>query len=658
MRLCWNAIVRDESARIERCVNSLLPHITCAVVVDTGSTDDTVALLLELFTAADKPLELRYAPFTNFAQARNEALRRARLSPLDFDYLLLADADMELKVERPDWCNGHSGLAYDMRQVGGALSYYNRRLLSRQATGGYVGVTHEYLDVPSAGTITGAWFLDHADGANRADKFQRDIMLLEQALATETNPGLIERYHFYLAQSYFDAALFEQAAVTYAKRVTLGGYPEEQWYAQRQLARCCERLGQLDRFVCELLRAYSLQPQRAEVLYDLARHFRERGDNHVSLLFSEAGMLLPYPQHDQLFVNDFVYQQGMREEFSICAYYDDRRRSRGASVTNKLALAGNEQAKFNLFWYLRPLSEHISSCKNFKIDFTPPPGYAAMNPSVINHAGTPALLVRTVNYTITPEGQYRILAGDGSRGVDHPIHTRNFIGLAADSWREIVLPANWPPPQFTLVRGFEDSRLIQWQGGFYTLSTVRELTPEGWCEQVLAPIARDGEVWRTQDNWRRILPEARRHEKNWMPWVKDGELRFVYRLGTLLDLDGNVIVQHEPKWKVDHISGGSQVIALDNNMYLALVHEAKLIPGRPNRHYQHRFVVFNNHGHLDGISAPFFFQAREQIEFVAGLAYFPDKRQLVASYGVRDCEAWLATFDPDEVVRFVYREAL
>ena len=80
MRLAWNAIVRDEAAILDRCVNSLLPYIDCAVVVDTGSTDATREQLSQLFSAAGKPLELYSAPFENFSQARNEALRRARQS--------------------------------------------------------------------------------------------------------------------------------------------------------------------------------------------------------------------------------------------------------------------------------------------------------------------------------------------------------------------------------------------------------------------------------------------------------------------------------------------------------------------------------------------------------------------------------------------------
>jgi predicted GH43/DUF377 family glycosyl hydrolase len=154
--------------------------------------------------------------------------------------------------------------------------------------------------------------------------------------------------------------------------------------------------------------------------------------------------------------------------------------------------------------------------------------------------------------------------------------------------------------------------------------------------------------------WLKVLRQPRCHEKNWMPWVKDGQLRFVYRLGTLIDTTGTIICQHDCKVDVGHVSGGSQVVDVDGN-WLALVHEARLIPGHSIRHYQHRFVVFDDEGRLLRWSLPFCFHDR-QIEFAAGLSYFPDKRRLLASYGVRDCEARLATMAVDEVMGFIREE--
>src|SRR5262245_13460171 len=516
-RLAWNAIVKNEAARIERCVRSLLPYIDCGIVVDTGSTDETVSTVIRLFDQVQKPFEIHQVEFVNFEQSRNAALELARKSPLAWDYLLLADADMELRVERGDWLNGHTGLSYDLRQVGGSLSYYNRRLVSRAAGGGYVGVTHEYLDIPSAGRLDGAHFIDHADGANRPDKFSRDIALLEAALKTETRPGLIERYHFYLAQSYFDAGRCQDAIPHYRRRVELGGFEEERWYAQFRLSLCFHRLGDYANFVWEALRAYSMRPRRVEMLHELAQFFRVRGDNYVSLLFSELGLRLPYPKDELLFVDAGAYGRGIKEEFSICAYYDPKRRLEGAKVTNKLALAGSEQAKFNQFWYLEPLAAHVPSFRPRRIEFTPPEGWLAMNPSVVRHAGNPALLVRCVNYTITPSGEYWMRAEDGTVSRHNPVRTRNVFAFEGGRWMEIALPEY--EPQYQLVRGFEDSRVFEWRGELLTLSTVRDLNSGGWCEQVLARLDFGHEKIAYSDSYTKILPRHRQHEKNWMPWI-------------------------------------------------------------------------------------------------------------------------------------------
>jgi glycosyltransferase involved in cell wall biosynthesis len=654
MKLAWNAILRNEAARIARCVNSLLPHIDCAIVVDTGSTDDTVAKVVELFAAAGKSLELHYRTFDNFERSRNDALAHARASVLDWDYLLLSDADMELRLTRPFQLNG--GMAYDMRQAAGTMSYWNRRLLSRKSDALFAGVTHEYLDVASAGPLDNAYFIDHADGSNRANKVVRDIALLEAGLKTETRPGLIERYHFYLAQSYRDAGNWELAAYHYWKRLALSGFDEECWYARLQYALCHKQLGDERVFLWEMLQAYNMRPQRAETLHELAKFFRIRGENHASLLFSRPALALPKSK-DMLFVDVYSNGDGVREEFGICAYYDPSQRQDGAAVTDGLALRGSEQARFNVFWYLQPLSAHVPSFSAQPIAFDPPAGWVAMNPSVINNAGQPEVLVRTVNYTISADGRYEIRGGDGRVSDAAPINTRSFIGTHAGRFIELTLPLDWPEPKYRLVRGFEDSRLFEWDGRLWTLSTVRELTPEGWCEQVLAPV----ELLDPYNDrvcygaWTVLKPFAGRHEKNWMPFVRGHDLRFVYRLGTLLDAQGKVILDDKVTWDVSHISGGSQVIEIDSRTYLALVHEARFVPGRPNRYYQHRFAVFDQHDRLDALSAPFFFFDR-QIEFVAGLAYFSDKRQVMASFGVRDCEAWTATMDVDEVIKFVYRD--
>jgi hypothetical protein len=52
---------------------------------------------------------------------------------------------------------------------------------------------------------------------------------------------------------------------------------------------------------------------------------------------------------------------------------------------------------------------------------------------------------------------------------------------------------------------------------------------------------------------------------------------------------------------------------------------------------------------LRRVSRAFFFYHKDGVEFAAGLAWHPDGKRLLVSYGVDDKEAWIATVDAEEV---------
>lgn len=661
--LCLNMIVKNEADRIERCLVSVLPYVKSAAILDTGSTDDTIKIVERLCKDAGVWLTIGEAPFENFSQARNEAFRLAQSNNVAdawCQFAFLVDADMVLEVIDPKAFDGldANALSYDMMQTGGSVSYANRRIANLNAKSDpYVGVTHEYLDLPSAGMISGARFVDYADGSNRKDKYARDVALLNEALKTDPYNG---RYLYYLGNTYRDGNDPHLAIDAYQRRLALGGWDEEVHSTMMNLAFSHRDAGNEPKFVAGLVAAYDYRPSRAEPLYDLAKHYREKGNNAAALVFAEAGVNKKRPD-DLLFVNDYVYSHGLRYELSIVSYYDEAKRGRAFEITDDLALDPTcpsdirWSARHNLYWHTKPLGYYCPSFRGQPIEFTPPEGYTAMNPSIEVCNGHIKCNLRCVNYKIDEHGRYMIGPLECN---DAPIDTINFLltldqDLQTDHAREIVWDR--PPAAWGMVTGLEDVRLFRYCGELNFSATVRELSAGGVCQIVTGKLVFDpvNDDTMKVDAWK-VVSNADTYEKNWMPMpsrVYSGP-RWMYRLDVVVE-PGHETIKLRSKLHVGDISGSSQLIPFKQG-FLAVVHEADTAPDG-KRTYWHRFAWFDRNGELHRLSLPFVFYDR-QIEFCAGLAEHPNHKELIISFGVRDAEAHLATVSIEEVARMIWKE--
>ncbi|MBO8162015.1 MAG: glycosyltransferase family 2 protein [Thermosipho sp. (in: Bacteria)] len=90
-------IVKNEEKNITRCIESMLPVIDELIVVDTGSTDNTVAIA-EKFNAKI----YHFTWIDDFSAARNYAISKAT-----GDWIIFLDADEFLSEANLDkrYCN-------------------------------------------------------------------------------------------------------------------------------------------------------------------------------------------------------------------------------------------------------------------------------------------------------------------------------------------------------------------------------------------------------------------------------------------------------------------------------------------------------------------------------------------------------------------------
>jgi tetratricopeptide (TPR) repeat protein len=664
--IALNMIVRNEADILERCLASLAPHIDYWVILDTGSQDATPTLIEAFFHAAGIPGQLHHGEFTDFGATRNAALELCRVSPGGFNYILLIDADMELVVEDAGWRERLDAACYSIRQRN-ALAYDNVRLLRRDLEAHYVGVTHEYLATGSDPVrLSGVHMLDHACGANRENKSERDVTLLRQDLDREPDNT---RNLFYLAQSLYDAGQHLEALECYRKRSGAGGWEEEAWYSQYRAALCLRELGDTDGFMAAALASWDTRPWRAEPLAALARHYRESGRWQLACEFAALGLRIPFPEADRLFIETDVYPWRFVEELSIAGYYakDAGHRELGRSCCNRLATqAGVPEhmrhlARSNIAFYAQDAAGWLGLEILPALDVTDEPGWACLNPSVCRSDDRQAVIVRQCNYRIE-NGRYVI---DDPNGV---IRTRNHLAplnaaLETPGWFPVVaeeadmqqpLAPRFPFP----VRGYEDCRLLRWRGHWWATATVRDTTPEGLCEMALLRLDDNGKIREEvllRGDW------SSRHQKNWMPLVDGDDLLFVY------SLDPTVILKYDPERRVaapyresepagacEHLRGGSQLLRTPAG-WLGVCHEAAIPAGGP-RTYLHRFFLLDSDLRLAGLSEPFRFTA-EPIEFCAGLALDQNGQRLLLSFGVNDAQAFIGTVDLGRVLEILNRGA-
>jgi hypothetical protein len=314
-------IVKNEAPVIRRCLDSVRPIIDYWVIVDTGSSDGTQQLIRDHLEGLSG--ELHERPWRDFAHNRSEALTLARAHG---DYSLIIDADDSLEIPADFQLPDLQADAY-LLDIHDAGSRYQRLQLVRNALPWrYRGVLHEFLDCPGSrppGHLDIVMHRNH-DGARRRDPqtYHKDAAILERALATETDAFLRTRYTFYLAQSYRDAGALPAAIDAYLRRADMGGWDQEVYYSLYQAARAKMMLGQHapDEVIDLCLRASQLVPGRAEALHCASQLCRTMGRSPQGYEIARRGLDLR-PPNDGLFVETWIYDYGLLDEYAINAYW-------------------------------------------------------------------------------------------------------------------------------------------------------------------------------------------------------------------------------------------------------------------------------------------------------------------------------------------------
>ena len=327
-RVCLSMIVRNEESVLPETLRALLPFIDCYSIVDTGSTDNTVAIIEQYL--GHLPGVVTPQEWTDFSTARNLSLEIARQFG---DYIFICDAD-DVVEATIDSLGFRNQLVADVHNVifrQGTTLYHRPLLLRSSVIANFRGVVHEFLaiDPIAVGGSNIEGFIVNYNGAgisfrnsNQKAKYDRDIQLIQSALLTCDDQALASRYTFYLANSLQSAGQLKEAVQAYGDRTRQSaGYTQEVYISFLRMGHLARTQYSSPRMQMHMyMMAYQVDPSRAEAQHYIAELARNQQWWNLAWLFVNDG-LQRSPDLTKLFMESEIYSWRIKYEQSIAAWY-------------------------------------------------------------------------------------------------------------------------------------------------------------------------------------------------------------------------------------------------------------------------------------------------------------------------------------------------
>jgi len=635
MKIVLILMVKNEEKIIQRCLEAVEGVVDAFCITDTGSSDTTVELANEFLVGRVGCVNT--CEWKNFGHNRTisfqnaQAFVKSKNWDLKNTYGLLLDADMMfISGSLLDQTLG--GLGYTVVQNNGNLEYPNTRLVRMDYDWVCKGVTHEYWDgecTPLSRDI--CRIDDRNDGGCKADKFTRDLALLEGGL--EEDPTSV-RYMFYLAQTHHGLGNWEKAIEWYKRRIEAGGWFEEVWYSYYMISKTYEVLKNYRASEEWVLKAYDFHPGRAEAIYHLVKQLRCNGDHYKAMHYIQMGKRIPHSK-DALFIENDIYTGLFDYEETICRFYtmSSRHESLVHSITYLMKKTHNlENVYNNLQFYIDPIAKDAKPLAIHRHLFGP-----NFHPTAISVCGN-YHNIRYVNYNLNHTNTTYTMK-NGLYSENNTVETNNACYNVSTG--EMVLMKDETvtlPRRKTHVNGLEDVRIYRnAKGELCFLATAGEYSDR-------LSIIRGHYNPDTASYSDCVVMESPTNagcEKNWLPISgTDNAIYFWHPLQIGKFVDSKLVLHttHKTPWFFKNLRGSAAPIVVKNELW-ALAH---FVIGATPRVYYHCIVVLDNTTYAPKrISVPFLFYSK-LIEFCINLSVKNDV--ITCMFAILDEAPYVATF--------------
>jgi len=365
-KLGLSQIMKNEAHVAERMLNSIKPIIDVVFLVDTGSTDNTIEICKSWGEKNNIPVIIEERPFDNFENSRNAAMKLAKEH---CEYCFWLDFDEQIEISPTFDKHKLDKDLYMFNTYIGAMKYTRNELWNTDKAFRWYGPCHEFIvcDEPniSSGLLDGIIVRVQMDGGswkgNIPDKYKKHAAILEDYI---DNRDRNARWVFYTAQSYHDSASIpdnrqenderlRRSLKYYRERIARSdGYEEERFYSQFRVGTITKVLEEpWSKVHQEFLKAYAMDPLRAEPIKAIIDHYLNSGEWHLAYVYTKFAKINfhgknPYPTR-LLFVDESLYAWRFLEVHSAACFYTGRKDEAKATYNELLDIIKKNPQSFS-----------------------------------------------------------------------------------------------------------------------------------------------------------------------------------------------------------------------------------------------------------------------------------------------------------------------
>jgi glycosyltransferase involved in cell wall biosynthesis len=366
VKIILTQIMKNESHVAERMLKTLVGLVDGIVVVDTGSTDNSIEIVENWGKANNIETYVIPRPFDNFENSRNFSIEKAReifLSKndgdtyygmwLDFDeQIIVTDKFKKQKIDKD---------LYMFNTNIGSMKYTRNEFYRLDKPFKFYGPVHEFIiydgkEVITSGLMEGIEVNVKMDGgswkSDISDKYKSHSAILEDYINKVNRDP---RWIFYTAQSYHDSATVQgnreeneerwrRSIKYYQERVNrTDGYEEERYYSQFRIGTIMRMMEAPWADTMQvLLKAYSMDTLRAESIKVIVDHYLSVGEWNIAYLYSKFMKVNfhnknPYPQR-LLFIDESLYNWKILEAHAASCFYTGKTDEAKANYQELLAI--------------------------------------------------------------------------------------------------------------------------------------------------------------------------------------------------------------------------------------------------------------------------------------------------------------------------------